>query len=164
MGVELRRLNQGELVPDQLVENQTKPHRERETTGSQIKMCLERPQELRRTTERRPRKLLRPRLPRKITATCKINLNKFWEELEEVYRDTTTTKVLPMWPADSMVDEEQQNNENSEREKLKLQGGRLDRYVFLLPSLPPSPSSSPPSSTTYPPPPPCLPTNPSLPS
>merc|ERR1711884_930488 len=92
------------------------------------------------------------------------NLNKFWEELEEVYRDTTTTKVLPMWPAESMVDEEQQNNENSEREKLKLQGGRLDRYVFLLPSLPPSPSSSPPSSSTSPPPPPCLPTNPSLPS
>merc|ERR1712156_591323 len=88
------------------------------------KMCLERHQELRRTTERKPRKLLRPRLPR---------------------RDTTTTKVLPMWPADSMVDEEQQNNENSEREKLKLQGGRLDRYVFLLPSLPPSPS---PSSST----------------
>ena len=28
--VELRRLNQGELVPDQLVENQTKPHRERD--------------------------------------------------------------------------------------------------------------------------------------
>merc|ERR1711962_296465 len=100
------------------------------------KMCLERHQELRRTTERKPRKLLRPRLPRKITTTCKINLNKFWEEL----------------------DEEQQNNENSEREKLKLQGGRLDRYVFLLPSLPPSPSSS-----TSPPPPPCLPTNPSLP-
>merc|ERR1712029_543236 len=123
------------------------------------KMCLERHQELRRTTERKPRKLLRPRLPRKITTTCKINLNKFWEELEEVYRDTTTTKVLPMWPAESMVDEEQQNNENSEREKLKLQGGRLDRYIFLLPSLPPSPSSS-----TSPPPPPCLPTNPSLPS
>merc|ERR1712156_564728 len=90
------------------------------------KMCLERHQELRRTTERKPRKLLRPRLPRKITTTCKINLN----------------------------------NENSEREKLKLQGGRLDRYVFLLPSLPPSPSSS----TTSPPPPPCLPTTPSLPS
>merc|ERR1712014_437124 len=81
------------------------------------KMCLERHQELRRTTERKPRKLLRPRLPRK---------------------DTTTTKMMPMWPAESMVDEEQQNNENSEREKLKLQGGRLDRYVFLLPSLPPS--------------------------
>merc|ERR1711963_1103406 len=123
------------------------------------KMCLERHQELRRTTERKPRKLLRPRLPRKITTMCKINLNKFWGELEEVYRDTTTTKVLPMWPAESMVDEEQQNNENSEREKLKLQGGRLDRYVFLLPSLPPSPSSS-----TSPPPQPCLPTNPSLPS
>merc|ERR1712209_195602 len=106
------------------------------------KMCLERHQELRRTTERKPRKLLRPRLPRKITTTCKINLNKFWEEVEE----------------------EQQNNENSEREKLKLQGGRLDRYVFLLPSLPPSPSSSPPSSTTSQPPQPCLPTNPSLPS
>merc|ERR1712223_2283449 len=128
------------------------------------KMCLERHQELRKTTERKPRKLLRPRLPRKITTTCKINLNKFWEELEEVYRDTTTTKVLPMWPAESMVDEEQQNNENSEREKLKLQGGRLDRYVFLLPSLPPSPSPSPPSSSTSPPPPPCLPTNANLPS
>merc|ERR1712066_785002 len=105
------------------------------------KMCLERPQELRRTTERRPRKLLRPRLPRKITATCKINLNKFWEELEEVYRDTTTAKLLPIWPASNTVEEEQQNNENAEREKLKMElklpSGRLDRYVFLLPSPPP---------------------------
>ena len=107
-------------------------------------MCLERHQELRRTTERKPRKLLRPRLPRKITTTCKINLNKFWEELEEVYRDTTTAKVLPMWPAaeSSMVEEEQQNNENTEKEKmeLKLPSGRLDRYVFLLPNLPASSS------------------------
>merc|ERR1712228_993889 len=76
------------------------------------KMCLERHQELRRTTERKPRKLLRPRLPRKITTTCKINLNKFWEELEEVYRDTTTAKLLPIWPASNTVEEEQQNNEN----------------------------------------------------
>ena len=123
-------------------------------------MCLERHQELRRTTERKPRKLLRPRLPRKITTTCKINLNKFWEELEEVYRDTTTAKVLPMWPAaDSMVEEEQQNNENAEREKLKMEvklpSGRLDRYVFLLPILPlssPSPSSFTPLSLSPPPP------------
>ena len=121
-------------------------------------MCLERHQELRRTTERKPRKLLRPRLPRKITTTCKINLNKFWEELEEVYRDTTTAKVLPMWPAgDSMVEEEQQNNENAEREKLKMEvklpSGRLDRYVFLLPILPlasPSPSSFTPPSLSPP--------------
>ena len=116
-------------------------------------MCLERHQELRRTTEKKPRKLLRPRLPRKITATCKINLNKFWEELEEVYRDTTTAKVLPMWPADSMVEEEQQNNENEEREKMevKLPSGRLDRYVFLLPSLP-LPSFTPPSLSPLQPP------------
>ena len=121
-------------------------------------MCLERHQELRRTTERKPRKLLRPRLPRKITTTCKINLNKFWEELEEVYRDTTTAKVLPMWPAaDSMVEEEQQNNENAEREKLKMEvklpSGRLDRYVFLLPILPlasPSPVSFTPPSLSPP--------------
>ena len=121
-------------------------------------MCLERHQELRRTTERKPRKLLRPRLPRKITTTCKINLNKFWEELEEVYRDTTTAKVLPMWPAaDSMVEEEQQNNENAEREKLKMEvklpSGRLDRYVFLLPILPlasPSPASFAPPSLSPP--------------
>merc|ERR1711971_175493 len=140
MGVELRRLNQGELTlwitkPNLADTIFTKPN---------IKMCLERRQELRRTTERKPRKLLRPRLPRKITTTCKINLNKFWEELEEVYRDTTTAKVLPMWPeADSsMVEEEQQNNENTEKEKmeLKLPSGRLDRYVFLLPNLPASSS------------------------
>merc|ERR1712010_29655 len=69
--------------------NQTKPP----SCTNQSNMCLERHQELRRTTEKKPRKLLRPRLPRKITATCKINLNKFWEELEEVYRDTSTAKV-----------------------------------------------------------------------
>merc|ERR1711971_1352902 len=149
MGVELRRLNQGELTlwitkPNLADTIFTKPN---------IKMCLERRQELRRTTERKPRKLLRPRLPRKITATCKINLNKFWEELEEVYRDTTTAKVLPMWPADSMVEEEQQNNENEEREKMevKLPSGRLERYVFLLPSLP-LPSFTPPSLSPLQPP------------
>merc|ERR1712037_610441 len=135
MGVELRHLNQGEPVrPACGQPNQTKPP----SCTNQSNMCLERHQELRRTTEKKPRKLLRPRLPRKITTTCKINLNKFWEELEEVYRDTTTANVLPMWPADSMVEEEQQNNENEEREKMevKLPSGRLDRYVFLLPSLP----------------------------
>merc|ERR1712130_23528 len=124
------------------VGKQTKPCRDKlRRAPNQIKMCLERHQELRRTTERKPRKLLRPRLPRKITTTCKINLNKFWEELEEVYRDTTTSKVLPMWPAaeSSMVEEEQQNNENTEKEK-KLPSGRLDRYVFLLPNLPATPS------------------------
>ena len=98
---------------------------------------------------------MRPRLPRKITTTCKINLNKFWEELEEVYRDTTTAKVLPMWPADSMVEEEQQNNENVEREKLP--SGRLDRYVFLLPSLPLSTFTPPSLSPTVSPPQPPLP-------
>merc|ERR1711971_1371378 len=131
MGVELRRLNQGELTlwitkPNLADTIFTKPN---------IKMCLERRQELRRTTERKPRKLLRPRLPRKITTTCKINLNKFWE----------------------VVEEEQQNNENAEREKLKMEvklpSGRLDRYVFLLPILPlasPSPASFTPPSLSPP--------------
>merc|ERR1712080_773142 len=124
MGVGLRRLQQGELLCPAC--GQTKLFAKDFELAP--KMCLERHQELRRTTERKPRKLLRPRLPRKITTTCKINLNKFWEELEEVYRDTTTAKVLPMWPAaeSSMVEEEQQNNENTEKEKmeLKLPSGR----------------------------------------
>ena len=74
---------------------------------------------------------MRPRLPRKITATCKINLNKFWEELEEVYRDTTTAKLLPIWPASNTVEEEQQNNENAEREKLKMELSTLPEYVVV---------------------------------
>jgi hypothetical protein len=117
-------------------------------------MCLERQQELRRTAERRPRKLLRPRLPRRITATCRINLNRFWDELEEVYRHKEPVLV---WP--DLGEEEQQNcnNENTEREREAfLPTGRLDRYVLLPPSPPsPAPPALPsPSSTPQAPPPP----------
>ena len=111
-------------------------------------MCLERQLEIRKTVKSRPRKLIKPRLPRKITNTCKINLNKFWDELEDFYLGEEKLRTLPMWP--DLAEEEQQNcnNENVERERdAFLPTGRLDRYVFLLPPSPTSPAS-PPSPTS----------------
>ena len=31
------------------------------------------------------RRIMKPKLPRKITASARINLNRFWNELEEFY-------------------------------------------------------------------------------
>jgi hypothetical protein len=55
-----------------------------------------------------------PRLPRRLMATCaRMNLNRLWGELEEIYRDRTSNTVL------TMVEEEQQNRDNEERERIR---------------------------------------------
>jgi hypothetical protein len=47
-------------------------------------------------------------------ATCaRMNLNRLWGELEEIYKDRTSNTVL------TMVDEEQQNRDNEERERIR---------------------------------------------
>ena len=40
------------------------------------------------------RTITRPRLPRSIASSCRINLNKFWGELEELYINTTSSMVI----------------------------------------------------------------------
>ena len=120
-------------------------------------MCLER--KLEEATNksmsvmRRPRKICKPRLPRRITSSCKINLNKFWNELEDFYSGTTSTSILPAWNETAKEELENTNNENIERENSRLgvadaneepvfrPSGRLDRYVLLLPSSPSTPLS-----------------------
>ena len=57
-------------------------------------------------------KICKPKLPRKISPSCIINLNKFWSELEEVYVSRTSNKVLAM---DSEEEMENSINENLER-------------------------------------------------
>merc|ERR1712128_79983 len=112
--------------------------------------------------ERRPRKISKPRLPRRITTTCKINLNKFWNELEDFYTGTTSSTILPAWSETGKEELENSNNENIERENNRLSAmdvatedpifqatGRLDRYVLLLPTTPSTPLS--PSTPLLPP-------------
>eukprot|EP00092_Neocalanus_flemingeri_P011900 GFUD01012832.1.p1 GENE.GFUD01012832.1~~GFUD01012832.1.p1 ORF type:complete len:152 (-),score=37.32 GFUD01012832.1:163-618(-) len=114
------------------------------------------------SVERRPRKISKPRLPRRITNTCKINLNKFWNELEDFYSGTTSTSVLPAWNETGKEELENSNNENIEKENSRLSAmevtseepafqasGRLERYVLLLPSTPSTPLS--PSTPLLPP-------------
>ena len=123
------------------------------------------------SVERRPRKISKPRLPRRITNTCKINLNKFWNELEDFYSGTTSTGILPAWNETGKEELENSNNENIEKENNRLSAmevtseepvfhanGRLDRYVLLLPSSPSTPLSP---STPFSPSTPLLPPTPS---
>ena len=57
-------------------------------------------------------KICKPKLGRKISPSCIINLNKFWSELEEVYVFRTSSKVLAL---DSEEEMENSINENLER-------------------------------------------------
>ena len=42
-----------------------------------------------------------------------MNLNRLWEELEEIYRDRTSSTIL------TMDEEEEQNRDNEERERMR---------------------------------------------
>ncbi len=56
--------------------------------------------------------VLKSRLPQRLAACCaRMNLNRLWCELEELYRERTSTSplILPV--------EEQQNRDNEERER-----------------------------------------------
>ena len=71
-------------------------------------MCLER-QRITFTARRQAN----TRIHRKIKSV--INLNKFWEELEEMYRDRTSSEVLPVKVETSAEQLENDINENIER-------------------------------------------------
>ena len=53
------------------------------------------------------RRVMKPRLPRKITASARINLNRFWNELEEFYNrydqrtEKPVVKLLPEYTTDT---------------------------------------------------------------
>ena len=42
------------------------------------------------------RRVMKPRLPRKVTASARINLNRFWNELEEFYNRYDQRKEKPV--------------------------------------------------------------------
>jgi hypothetical protein len=68
-------------------------------------------------TLRNYRRIMKPRLPRKVTASARINLNRFWNELEEFYNryDERTDKPvikLPDYTTDT-YDHEREAAENS---------------------------------------------------
>ena len=82
------------------------------------------------------RRVMKPRLPRKITASARINLNRFWNELEEFYNrydqrtEKPVIKLLPEYTTDTFdhkreaaenelnndieIDQVDENNHNSE--------------------------------------------------
>jgi hypothetical protein len=60
--------------------------------------------------------LLRPRLPRHIAPGARINLNRFWADLEEFYVTRTSSSLL-LLPHTMEEEEENCHNENLERER-----------------------------------------------
>ena len=67
------------------------------------------------------RRFMKPRLPRKITASARINLNRFWNELEEFYnrydaRSEKPVVKMPQYTTDTFDHkrEEAENNLNEE--------------------------------------------------
>jgi len=101
------------------------------------------------TKKTRPaaRQLMKPRLPRKVTTSARINLNKFWGELEEFYtRGRTVTEkpiVIPEWTNTDSEEEENRLNEQIEAES--RQSGERIEPMETSQSLPSSPTlASPP--------------------
>ncbi len=75
-------------------------------------------------TTRNYRKVMKPRLPRKITASARINLNRFWNELEEFYnryesRPEKPVINLPYYTTDTFDHdrEEAENKLNESRDQ-----------------------------------------------
>jgi len=68
------------------------------------------------------RRVMKPRLPRKVTASARINLNRFWNELEEFYnrydqRSEKPVVQLPDYTTDT-YDHNRESAENSLNESL----------------------------------------------
>ena len=70
---------------------------------------------------RNNRTLMKPRLPRKITASARINLNRFWNELEEFYNrydERSKPVLLPEYTTDTF-DHERESAENKLNEEIE---------------------------------------------
>ena len=70
------------------------------------------------------RRIMKPRLPRKVTASARINLNRFWNELEEFYNryDQRTEKPvvkLPEYTTDTF-DHKREAAENDLNEVIEI--------------------------------------------
>jgi len=61
---------------------------------------------------------MKRRLPNRFAISARVNLNKFWTELEEIYqgRTSSTLLVLPELEDENV---EEQNKFNEEREKME---------------------------------------------
>ncbi len=75
------------------------------------------------------RKPMKPRLPRKITASARINLNRFWNELEEFYNryDERTEKPVVKMPAytTDTYDHDREAAENNLNEAIEIEAVKL---------------------------------------
>ena len=83
------------------------------------------------------RTISKPKLPRKIASSCRINLNKFWGELEDFYINKTSSNVIKDLH-DNVEEMENNINENIERSRLMMENLN-NSNVLQFPS--PSPSS-----------------------
>ena len=82
------------------------------------------------------RTVMKPRLPRKITASARINLNRFWNELEEFYdrrtknnnncssNSSNSFEVMPDYTTDTH-DHAREEAENRANERLEEEEERL---------------------------------------
>ena len=76
------------------------------------------------------RRIMKPRLPRKVTASARINLNRFWNELEEFYNryDQRTEKPvvkLPEYTTDTF-DHKREAAENELNEGIDVDDEPVD--------------------------------------
>ena len=85
------------------------------------------------------RTISKPKLPRKIASSCRINLNKFWGELEDFYINKTSSNVIKDLH-DNVEEMENSINENIERSRLMMENLNNSNGSFVLQF--PSPSSS----------------------
>merc|ERR1712080_619075 len=115
-------------------------HREPEATNHN-KRTIEQVIPAPKKTRPAVRRLMKPRLPRKVTSTARINLNKFWGELEEFYtRGRTETEkpiVMPVW--ENTDSEEEENRLNEQIEEERRQGGQRMEPMETSQSYPSSP-------------------------
>lgn len=85
------------------------------------------------------RTISKPKLPRKIASSCRINLNKFWGELEDFYIHKTSSKVITNL-YDNVEEMENSINENIERSRLMMENLNNSNSSLVL-QFPASPSS-----------------------
>lgn len=67
-------------------------------------------------------KILRPpgRISRRLVITARMNLNRLWTELEDVYATRTSSKLILLPELEDMETADQQNRLNEEKENMLL--------------------------------------------
>merc|ERR1712110_1136663 len=85
------------------------------------------------------RRISKPKLPRKIASSCRINLNKFWGELEGFYIHKTSSKIIKNLHY-NVEEMENSINENIERSRLMMENLNNSNSSLVL-QFPASPSS-----------------------